>query len=123
MTQARIRTGKLGEDLAVRHLAGAGWRIVARNWRGTGGEIDLIALEAECLVLVEVRTRHGLAFGGAAESLDVRKQRRMARLAQEYVLSTRWTGAWRVDAITLALDADDQVQDLVHYRDALLWQG
>lgn len=121
MTQARIRTGRLGEDVAARHLTAAGWRIVERNWRGRGGEIDIVGLDADCLVMVEVRARHGQAYGDAAQSLDPRKQRRMARLAQEYVLATGWSGPWRVDAVALALGPDDAVLDLSHYRDALLW--
>ena len=39
------RLGGWGEDAAAEHLMGLGWQVVARNWRGEGGEVDLIALE------------------------------------------------------------------------------
>ena len=47
--------------MAARHLAGRGWRILARNWRpdGTsrGLELDIIAMDGGSLVFVEVKTR------------------------------------------------------------------
>ena len=56
-TDHRKPLGRLGEDLAARHLEQAGWQIVARNWRTRRGEIDIVARDGEWLVFVEVRTR------------------------------------------------------------------
>jgi putative endonuclease len=115
-----VRTGRLGEALAAEALEAAGWRIVDRNWRGTGGEIDLVARDGDSLVLVEVRARRSRRFGSAEESIGAVKRRRMAALAEQYVLDTGWPGPWRVDVVALDLAADGSVARLDHYRDALV---
>ncbi len=115
-----MQTGRLGEALAACELEAAGWRIVERNWRGAGGEIDLVARDGDSLVLVEVRTRRSRSFGSAEESIGAVKQRRMAALAEQYVLASGWPGPWRVDVVALDLAPDGTVARLDHYRDALV---
>ncbi|MDI3388389.1 YraN family protein [Streptomyces sp. B-S-A8] len=57
---ARGALGKYGENLAARQLVAAGMKILDRNWRsGPGGEIDIVALDHDTLVLCEVKTRRG----------------------------------------------------------------
>jgi putative endonuclease len=77
--------GGEAEALAARHLERAGLRILQRNFRSRVGEIDLVAEEGEALVFVEVRHRRNGEFGGAAASVDGRKQRRIIRCAQLYL--------------------------------------
>jgi putative endonuclease len=52
--------GRFGEDLAARHLTRAGLEILERNWRCPTGEIDILALEGDVLVVCEVKTRSGV---------------------------------------------------------------
>ena len=58
--------GNRSERAAARFLRRQGHRIVARNWRCSLGELDLVTLDRGCLVFVEVRARKSAAFGGAA---------------------------------------------------------
>ena len=51
--------GRWGEWIALKYLRKLGWDIVARNWRGFQGEVDLIAYDGPFLVFVEVKTRRG----------------------------------------------------------------
>lgn len=78
--------GSKAEDLAAAYLTNAGLRILTRNFRVRGGEIDCIALDGETLVFVEVRLRRNSRFGGAAASVDLRKQQRIIHAAHCYLL-------------------------------------
>jgi putative endonuclease len=84
MTARRQPAGSAAEDLAARYLEGRGLAIVERNWRCRAGEIDLVARDGQTLVFVEVRLRTSAAFGGAAASVDVHKQRRILAAARHY---------------------------------------
>jgi putative endonuclease len=99
-------SGIAAEELAARHLAAHGLRIVARNYRCRFGEIDLIAKEGETLVFVEVRLRRGGQFGGALASITRTKQRKLLATARHYLSGLRAVPPCRFDAILLdALDA------------------
>lgn len=79
--------GAEAEDAAERLLQRQGLRTVARNFRCRGGELDLLMLDGATLVVVEVRARGNPAFGNAAESIDARKQARIARATQMFLAS------------------------------------
>ncbi|HEY9147442.1 MAG TPA: YraN family protein [Gammaproteobacteria bacterium] len=85
----RTETGRHAEQLAERYLGGKGLRLLARNYRCRGGEIDLIMSDGDSLVFVEVRYRKHQHFGGAAASVDRRKQQRLILAAQYYLQQTR----------------------------------
>jgi putative endonuclease len=80
--------GRRGEDAAARHLESRGLTLLERNYRCRGGEIDLVMLEGNTLVLVEVRLRASRRFGGAAASVGPRKQRRFTHAAR-HLMATR----------------------------------
>jgi len=85
MSKERLSLGKRGEDLAALHLQGSGYRILARNFRGRCGEIDIVAEERGTLVFVEVKARSGTAFGHPLEAVTPHKQQQLARAALEYL--------------------------------------
>lgn len=85
----RRQRGQEGEDVAWEYLQRAGFRLVERNFRTRAGEIDLIVERRGTLVFVEVRSRSSSRFGTPLESVDVQKQRQVARVAQEFLARRR----------------------------------
>ena len=73
--------GAYGERLAARYLVESGMQILDRNWRCDQGEIDIVAMDDGCLVIVEVKTRRSLAFGSPVEAVTAVKAARLRRLA------------------------------------------
>jgi putative endonuclease len=81
----RTETGRVGEEIAARHLAERGLTILERNVRFRDGEIDLVAEEGPVLVFVEVRRRKGRDAGTAAESVTAKKRARVVRAARRWL--------------------------------------
>ena len=77
--------GKHFEGMAARWLGARGIRVVEYNYQCRAGEIDLIAVDGNCLVFVEVRSRSNPRFNSAAASVDRRKQLRIIRTAQFFL--------------------------------------
>jgi putative endonuclease len=82
---ARQSLGKMGETLACGELCRRGYAILARRHRTRYGEIDIIAREGDAIVFIEVKTRRDVAFGGAGAAVTTWKQRRIVRMASDYL--------------------------------------
>ncbi len=96
--RSQIPLGRRGERAAEKYLRHNGYRIVARNFRAAGAEIDLVAMDGETLVFVEVKTRRSRIAGAPEEAVDERKQTRMRRAAE--VFARRY----RADEIEMRFD-------------------
>lgn len=83
--RAKDAVGAYGERVAARHLTEAGMVVLDRNWRGDAGELDIVARDGAALVFCEVKTRRGDTFGTPAEAVISDKQRRIRRLALEWL--------------------------------------
>ena len=83
MPTARQQSGRRAEELAAEFLRAAGCEILHCNYRRRLGELDIVALSGGVLVIAEVRTRMSNAYGGAAASVDRRKQQRITRAASQ----------------------------------------
>ncbi len=99
----RRSLGAAGEARAAEHLERAGYRIVARNVRAGGVELDLVAARGRRLVFVEVKTRSGRGAGGPEEAVDARKQARLVRGAAAFLREHPAPGA-RVRFDVLAVE-------------------
>lgn len=93
--------GRWGEDRAAAFLAGRGYRVLARNVRLPGGEIDAVCLDGPTLVIVEVKRRDSRAFGSALGAVDARKRATLRRLAADYAQVVAPTAKIRFDVVTL----------------------
>jgi len=117
MRNARIALGKIGEDLACRELERCGYAIVARRYRRRGGELDIVARDGPTVVFVEVKTRDGRWFGGAAEAVTGLKRRRIVQLALEYLTRHQLSECpCRFDVVSIQLEAGRPVIEI--YRNA-----
>ena len=114
MSGARMTLGKSGEDLACRELERRGYAIVARRFRVRSGELDIVARDGAVMVFVEVKTRAGRRFGTAAEAVTAAKQRRIARLAHEYLLRHRMSDCpCRFDVVSVHVDAGTPAVEII----------
>ena len=66
---AKDELGRRGEDEAVRYLEQRGLVVLSRNWRCRDGELDVVAVDGDRLVVCEVKTRSGTRFGEPAEAV------------------------------------------------------
>jgi putative endonuclease len=94
MVSPRQQQGFDAEARAEALLAERGLWPVARNVRFRGGEIDLVMRDGADWVFVEVRSRADTRWGGAAASIDARKQRRLALAARLFLMRRFGDGAW-----------------------------
>lgn len=114
----RREIGKDAEVQAERFLHQQGLRTLARNARCRLGEIDLVMQDGDTLVFVEVRKRRHRGYGGAAQSVDQNKQRKLT-LTARYLLARHphWSLLpCRFDVI--AYEADSARQGPLWYKDA-----
>lgn len=123
MTQARLRTGRVGEGVACDLLAHAGARVLARNSRTRAGELDVVALDGSILAFVEVKTMRTSARSGPerpALAVGARKQQQVRRLARAWLAENRPPryDAIRFDVIGIRLDPADTPVSIEHIRDA-----
>lgn len=98
----RTTVGRYGENVAVRYLEDRGFRILERNWRCGAGELDVVAVEDDCLVVCEVKTRRSEAFGPPQVAVTPRKLARLRRLTVMWLASHE--GSWpaiRLDVLAV----------------------
>lgn len=101
--------GAREEQLALEYLQARGLKLVERNYRAKTGELDLVLRDGTTLVIAEVRKRSHAAFAGGAESVDRRKQQRIARTAQMFLAGHGEFSQCPVRFDVLALDAHDRI--------------
>lgn len=104
-----IARGSKAEDFAAAWLQRRGLRLIARNWRCRMGELDLILRDGPTLVFAEVRLRSTSNFGGAAASIDRRKQAKLAAAAQLY-LAGRASPSCRFDVVLMRNAAGGDIE-------------
>ncbi len=117
MSKWRQKIGAEGEELAAKYLGKQGYRIIEKNWRCHLGEIDLIAKDADTIVVCEVKTRSNDSFGHPLEAITPKKQTRLRKLGELYCQSlTKTECSLRFDVITIF--KDDGVAQLEHIENA-----
>ena len=93
--------GRAGEDRAAAFLEQAGYRIVRRNLRLPGGEIDLVCRDRDTIVFVEVKFRTNGRFGSALSAVNGSKRRTLRRLAADFVQIVAPNAHFRFDVVAV----------------------
>jgi putative endonuclease len=115
----RQATGRRAEALAAAYLENQGLRILTRNWRQPGGELDLVADDAGTCVFVEVRARTGLDFGHPLEAVGAAKRAQVVRAARLYLhLETPRANGYRFDVVGVLFAPDGGEPQVFHVPNA-----
>ncbi|OIP22637.1 YraN family protein [bacterium CG_4_10_14_0_2_um_filter_33_32] len=108
MTFQRKNLGKFGEDEAVQELQSFGYKVLERNYRNQIGEIDIIGKDGSTLCFIEVKTKSGIGFGSPEEMVNKRKQQKIIRIAQLYLLENKLKDIdWRIDVVAVDNSNDE----------------
>ncbi len=114
--------GREGEDKAAGYLASCSFEIICRNYRSRGGEIDIIALEKDCLVFVEVKSLPNGDIDTLALELGPRKRHRIVRTAQYFLLEHPEYASRLIRFDVIALDVPG-LEPVHHIRGAFTESG
>jgi putative endonuclease len=106
------RLGRRAEWAALLLLMSKGYRPRHRNWRGAGGELDLVMEHRREIVFVEVKARTHDLYGGALGALDAKKKKVLVRASSAYLgRFGLWERPCRYDLVTL-----DRTDGLLSWR-------
>ena len=111
--------GQRSERAAARFLRRLGYRVLAVNVADALGEMDILALDRDTLVVVEVRSTSTADPGRAAESVDIHKQRKLTAAALRFLSRRRLLGInLRFDVIAISWPPEQREPTVVHYAHA-----
>ncbi|MCI0378413.1 MAG: YraN family protein [Gemmataceae bacterium] len=111
--------GSRSERAAAKFLKRQGFRILARNFTCDLGELDLVALDADCIVFAEVRSTEAGASSRPAESVDLAKQKRLSRLALYYLQKKRLLNhPARFDVLSVSWPEGSRQPTIQHIKNA-----
>ncbi len=113
MFKRKLDEGSRGEEIATQYLKDNGYKIITRNFRIRGGEIDIIAEDAGVLAFVEVKTRTSTQFGTGLEAIGFYKLKALIRSAEIYKAThSNLPDAMRIDAVVVMLDKFNEVDSI-----------
>ena len=110
------RIGESGERIAARFLRQNEYQLLEQNFTSRYGEIDIIALKADCVVFVEVKARTSDSFGLPEASVTPAKLERIQNTALLWLQAhPEAPEDWRIDVIAIRMDGKQHVQDIKHF--------
>lgn len=120
MKQKNFETGRLGENIARKHLVSKNYKIITSNFKTKFGEIDIVASTGNVLVFVEVKLKIGEDFGTPEEMINNIKMLQVQNTAVSYLqqnpeIDKKFEG-YRLDAVCIVLDEKKQVKRINHYE-------
>lgn len=98
---------RIGEEAACRFLRKNRYKILCRNYRTSGGEIDIVAQTKTIMVFVEVKTRTSTDYAQPWEAVGYKKRKHLKSAAKAYVIENAVRGVdFRFDIISIVLDPE-----------------
>ncbi|MFN4057239.1 MAG: YraN family protein [Roseinatronobacter sp.] len=79
--------GLAAEDSVLRQYLTQGYRLLARRWRGLGGELDLVLGKGDAVIFVEVKKSR--CFDRALGLLGGTQVQRLFQTAEQYLGTCR----------------------------------
>lgn len=111
--------GTRSERIAARFLRKLGYRIVARNVIDRLGEIDLLAIDGQTIVIVEVRSSESKDLETLAATINDDKQRRLTNAALRFLQRRKLLGVpVRFDVLAIRWPPEDATPTIRHYVNA-----
>ncbi len=110
-------TGSKYEDLAAGFLVKKGYKIIKRNYRIRGGELDIAATKDGVLVICEVKYRSSGNFGDALEAVDHRKQLQISKVTMHFMNQFHYPPDTQVRFDVIGVTKDD----IIHVENAFLY--
>lgn len=125
MTDRRQKTGRRGEDEACMHLSGLGHTIVARNWRHSHQEIDIISFKGDEIHFVEVKSRTAPVVADPSVNVNSAKWKNVVKAANAFLNSSDKAGLSPdmdvcFDVITVVFAKDGGSFEIEYYPKAFI---
>lgn len=114
----RKKIGDFGEKIAVKYLQNKGYKILEKNYRVQGGEIDIIAKKKKELIFVEVKTRTNQNYGWPEEAVDSKKIKRILIAGEKYLQKNNVNLYFHIDVIAILIK--NKKANLKHYQNVEL---
>ncbi|UTW64866.1 YraN family protein [bacterium SCSIO 12643] len=100
--------GKAGEKVVQEYLVANGYSILELNYRFGRDEIDIIAQENEFIVFIEVKTRATCFFETPEQAVNLQKQKRIIRVANQYLIENDLDNEARFDIFGVTINHSEQ---------------
>jgi putative endonuclease len=101
MVQSSRDRGQDAELACCKYLQQQGLKLLAKNYHGRRGELDLVMRDNNTVVFVEVRYRRNDTYGGALESVTSSKQQKLRITAEQYLQSETELKYGRFDVVAM----------------------
>jgi putative endonuclease len=109
-----VEKGLAGEDIAALYLKKSGFKIIQRNFRWYGNEIDIIARDKDYIVFIEVKASSTKGYDHPLTWIPEAKQKRIIRASEGFLLSNKIS----VSPVRFDVLAIDSTGNISHIKDA-----
>lgn len=116
MLSKKQRLGNFGETLAYNYLVKRGYKILAKNYKSSYHEVDIIAKIKEKYVFVEVKTRES-GLEDPENALNYYKTNNLKKLMSAYLAKRPWINEFQLDLIAIRFNKNTKIANIRHYKE------